>query len=147
MKAPFPDSFMSKMSLKDRPKGWISGADAIATFTAGEERKLQKLIANYLSLHEIYFEQDRMDKRTRGKIGRPDFRICYRGRFLAIECKTENGKLSCEQAREMAKIRKNGGSAYLVLCLEDVQRILREIDAEIRVIQDSMIREGWKEKK
>ena len=142
-----PDSFTSKMAAKDRPKGWMSSKDAHAKFTSGEEKKLQKLIANYLSLHDIYFECDRMDKRTRGKVGRPDFRICYRGRFVAVECKTEVCQPTTAQFLEFARIRRSGGLVLLVRCLDDMQGILREIDAEIRVIQDALKRDGWEEKK
>ncbi len=126
-----PDSFVSKIDKKDRSRKWVTQAEAEGTYRAGEERKLQNLIANYLSLHDIYFERDRMDKRTRGKVGRPDFRICYRGRFLAIECKTNYGIVSSKQAGEMARIRKSGGRACVALSLEDVQFIFREIDDEI----------------
>lgn len=141
-----PDSFLSKMAKKDQPHGWMPYAEAKEKLISGEERKLQNLIGNYLSLHGIYFESDRMDKRTRGKKGRPDFRVCYRGRFLAIECKAMDGRLSTEQASELARIRKSGGTACVAMSLEDVQAVFRQCDAEIQVIQDAMIREGWKSK-
>ncbi len=123
-----PDSFISKMGRNDRPRKWVTQVEAETTYIAGEERKLQNLIANYLSFHGIYFEHDRMDKRTRGKVGRPDFRICYRGRFLAIECKSVYGALSSEQAAELVRIRDSGGIASVAYSLDDVQLALRQID-------------------
>jgi hypothetical protein len=151
MNGPFPDSFISKMEKKDRPRGWMPYDEAKKKFIAGEERKLQSLVANYLNLHAIYFEQDRMDKRTSGKKGRPDFRCCYRGRFLAIECKAESGRLSSEQAVELARIRKSGGYTCVAMLLEDVQGALREIDYEIKVTDDAVwvgsVRHGMETRK
>ena len=46
------------------------------TFVRGQEIELQKLVANWLNLHSIYYEWDRTDKKTSGKRGRADFRIC-----------------------------------------------------------------------
>jgi hypothetical protein len=131
MKGPFPDSFTSKMAPKDRPKGWLSGKDAQEKFKAGEERKLQGEIANYLHLHRIYCRSDRMDKKTRGKKGEPDFTVCYRGIFLGIECKTDVGKMSGEQVKVMADIIRSGGCFLMAKSLSDVQGMLRKIDAEI----------------
>ena len=54
----------------------ITQAQAEAKYAAGEERRFQEAIAGWLDLEGIYFEFDRMDKRTSGKKGRADFRIC-----------------------------------------------------------------------
>jgi Nuclease-related domain len=125
-----PDDFVSK--LEDSPKGWISGKEAQEKFKAGEERKFQAEVANYLVLHRIYFRKDRMDKKTRGKQGEPDFIVCYRGRFLGIECKTIAGKMSGEQVKAMADIIRSGGSFCMAKSLSDVQGVLRQIDAEMK---------------
>lgn len=39
-----------------------------------------------------------------GKSGVPDIIACYRGRFIAIECKAGKGKLTDLQARELTLI-------------------------------------------
>lgn len=46
--------------------------------------------------------------------GVPDLLCCYRGRFLAIEVKAENGKVSAEQTQEIAKIKNSGGIALVL---------------------------------
>jgi len=97
----------------------------------GQEAQLQKIIANFLNLREIYFEVDRMDKRPRSK-GRPDFRVCYRGRWIGIECKADGGKLSTEQGQALAKIRANGGVTIVAFGLPTVIEALRQIDAQMQ---------------
>lgn len=116
----------------DRGTRWEHGVktaeETREMWARGEEKKLQSLIANFLNMRDIYFEIDRMDRKTSGKVGRPDFRICYRGCWLAIECKAEGGKLSKEQAATLEKIRKNGGVAIVAFGLPAVQEALRNID-------------------
>jgi hypothetical protein len=128
MKLPLPDSIVSKMSPKDRPKGWISGEEAQRRFKRGEEKKLQRLVANYFNLRGIYYETDRMDKRTSGKVGRLDFRCCYQSRFVAFECKCEGEEPTKEQEYEMARIWNSGGVAKAVYSLQDVIDFLRTTD-------------------
>jgi hypothetical protein len=79
------------------------------TFVRGQERELQKLVANWLDLNGIYFESDRMDKRTSGKRGRADFRICVPpgGYWLSAECKAQGETLEKEQALEAERLRKS----------------------------------------
>lgn len=124
-----PDSFVSKLPKECRQKDWISGDEAQRRFKRGEEKTLQRLIANYLNLNGIYFEQDRMDKRTSGKVGRPDFRLCYHGNFVAIECKADGESLSPEQFREFIRIRQSGGLAYVAYSLQDLISFLPTVPA------------------
>ena len=49
-----------------------------------------------------------------GRAGVPDIIACYRGHFLAIECKAGFNKPTALQEREMAAIQKAGGSAMVV---------------------------------
>jgi hypothetical protein len=129
-----PENILRRMDPKDRAKfgkGGITATEAQETFRRGEEKKLQSLIANYLNLQEIYFETDRMDRRTSGAKGRPDFRICYRGRWIAVECKAQGGHLSKEQASTLERIRQCGGIAIVAFGLDAVQQALRSIDSEI----------------
>ncbi len=54
----------------------------------------------------------------RQKAGVPDLIGCYKGRFIAIEIKAANGKLSKKQEREIAAIRAAGGVAFVPYSLE-----------------------------
>lgn len=49
-----------------------------------------------------------------GRAGIPDIVACYKGHFLAIECKAGFNKPTALQEREMAAIQKAGGSAMVV---------------------------------
>lgn len=128
-----PTAFLEKMSPKDRPKG-VAGmlpGECRERWENGEEKGLQSLVANFLNLREIYFETDRMDRKTTGKKGRSDFRICYRGRWLSVECKAEGGSLSPEQVKTLEAVRKSGGVTIVAFGLPAVQEALRSIDREV----------------
>ena len=49
-----------------------------------------------------------------GKKGVPDFLVCHRGRFIAIEAKAGAGTPSPHQEREIAAILAAGGIALVV---------------------------------
>ena len=48
------------------------------------------------------------------KTGIPDLLVCYKGKFIAIEVKAENGKPSELQLHHIEQIRKAGGVAYIL---------------------------------
>jgi Holliday junction resolvase len=49
-----------------------------------------------------------------GRAGIPDVIVCYKGRFLAIECKAGYNKTTALQEREIMNIHKAGGAAMVV---------------------------------
>lgn len=65
-----------------------------------------------------------------GTSGIPDIIVCYKGKFLAFEVKTEKGKLSKLQEMAIAKIRKANGMAFKVTSLEEVKEILKGVMPE-----------------
>jgi len=123
------EGFLQSLPEDERKKLGRAGmtrAEALAKYRAGQEKQLQDDVMRWLDLHEIYFESDRMDKKTSGKKGRPDFRCCVMGRWVAFECKTEAGTLSKEQAEQAARLRKSGGTFVVVFSLQDVIAAVRE---------------------
>lgn len=53
--------------------------------------------------------------------------ICRDGRFLAVECKRENGGVVSESQREfLSSIKRNGGVAVTVRSVEELAAGLRE---------------------
>lgn len=48
------------------------------------------------------------------KSGIPDLLICYKGKFIAIEVKAENGKPSDLQKYNIRKIEEAGGKAFIL---------------------------------
>lgn len=65
-----------------------------------------------------------------GRSGVPDVVCCYRGVFVAIECKAGNNKPTGLQELEMAKIRQAQGFVLVVNedNLADVQDVFTTID-------------------
>jgi hypothetical protein len=62
-----------------------------------------------------------------GTAGLPDIIVCFRGRFVAFEVKTETGKLSKLQEITLQKINAAKGNAYKVTSLQEVKKILSEL--------------------
>ncbi len=89
--------------------------EAQARATHKSEREMQSMIRQWLDLQGWSFSWQRMDKRTRGKLGTPDFVICVPGStgpgnswrvglFVAIECKMPGQQLKPDQEKERMKI-------------------------------------------
>lgn len=49
-----------------------------------------------------------------GLSGTPDFLICYRGAFVAIECKANGNKPTALQEAALQRIRDAGGKAFVI---------------------------------
>ncbi len=126
------DGFLKALPLEERKrlgKAGMTAEEACATFKRGEEIKLQRLCMNWLLLHDIYFEWDRVDKRTSGKKGRADFRICFKGRWISAECKAVGEKLSTQQSEQAARLARSDGVFLVIFSLEELIKALREIDS------------------
>lgn len=63
------------------------------------------------------------------KVGTPDFLICYRGRFVAIELKAGKGKPTKKQVHEISRIIGAGGFAAACWSLEEVQAVLAKVES------------------
>jgi len=49
-----------------------------------------------------------------GRSGIPDIIVCYRGRFVGIECKAGKGQTTALQERELKRIREAGGVSLVI---------------------------------
>lgn len=116
---------MSDADRKQFGKQGMTGAEGQARFANGEENKLHKVVKSYLDIYRIYYECEPFGRRTAVKAGRPDFRLCYKGRFIGIELKTIAGVVSREQVDTMDQIRAGGGIAAVCYSLQDVIDVLR----------------------
>jgi hypothetical protein len=61
-------------------------------------------------------------------VGSSDLIGIYRGRFVAIECKSERGRTTPHQDRFMDLVRRNGGYACVARSVEDVRAAVSEMD-------------------
>ncbi len=62
-----------------------------------------------------------------GSSGVPDFLVCLRGRFYAIECKANGGKTTALQDKHLADIRGAGGVS-LVVHEANVENLRKELE-------------------
>lgn len=65
-----------------------------------------------------------------GVSGLPDIICCYKGKFMAFEVKTPQGKLSRLQEIAIKRINESGGMAFKVTSLQEVKDTLKEVVPE-----------------
>ncbi len=66
--------------------------------------------------------------RVRGaKKGSSDLVVCYKGRYVAIEVKAEDGEPTEEQQDHINRVNATGGLAFVARSVEDVKRKLLEV--------------------
>lgn len=125
-----PPHFLDKIDPRDRRAlGLRSDAERRETAVAKDEREIQKQIANYLRLLNIWFAQSRMDRRTSNTVGTPDFLFCYHGRFVAWEVKCPWSRcLRMEQAMARKAILAQRGQWRMITSLQEAQEHLRFLD-------------------
>lgn len=123
------DSLLKALPLEERKRlgrAGVLASERAEKYARGQERDLQADIATWLDHEQIYFESDRMDKRTSGKKGRADFRICANGRWLSLEAKA-GGTLTSEQAEQGERLRRSGGVFAVVGSLAEAIAEVRKI--------------------
>lgn len=76
------------------------------------EKKVKAKVVEVLKAHGVYYFFPTTFGMGRG--GVPDIVCCYRGKFLAIECKAGAGKTTALQERELAAIKAAGGMQLVV---------------------------------
>jgi len=112
------DEMLQRMSPQERAKlSMQTASEAMDKFTAKSEGELQKQIRSLLSLRGVWFFQARMDKRTTGTPGTPDFLM----NGWAMEVKHGTGKLSEDQIKCHEAMRKSGWKVYVVRNMEEVR--------------------------
>jgi hypothetical protein len=94
---------------------------------AKSEKVFQDQIASLLRHREIFFGQQRMDRRSNIVIGYPDFWFCYRGVPIALEAKVGSNQQTPEQIEAQRKMTENGWNYYVVRSLTEVKEILERI--------------------
>lgn len=65
-----------------------------------------------------------------GTAGIPDLIVCYKGRFIGLECKVGKNKPTVLQAVTVKQIINAGGCAAVVRTVEEVREIVRTFEKE-----------------
>ena len=90
------------------------------------ESKVQKGIISYLRHKRVYHFRFQAQSNLNGL---PDIICLYKGFFLGLELKRENGGAPTElQLRKIKAINDNGGIGVIVRSVEEVEEILNNID-------------------
>ena len=91
------------------------------------EAKVKKKVVDVLKKNNAYYFFPATG--GYGRSGVPDIVCCYRGIFLAIECKAGSNKPTALQQSEMQKISTAQGFVLVVneTNIEDVAILLRDI--------------------
>jgi hypothetical protein len=65
-----------------------------------------------------------------GRSGIPDIVVCYRGRFIGVECKAGKNQATALQEAELIKIEQAQGIAIIVneLNVVEIENLLNTID-------------------
>lgn len=94
---------------------------------ATPEAKVKKAVTDLLDKYGAYWFKPVMN--GMGRSGVPDIIVCYRGRFIGVECKAGKGKPTALQTLELEKINKANGVGIVIRedTLDLLEQVLKEI--------------------
>lgn len=110
-----PDQMKSKIDPKYR-KGALrrlapTASEVNAKVAHKHEKEIQDDVYSYLERNRWAFTWSPMNRKTRAKIGTPDFIGCTpSGKFFAVECKLQGNVLSEEQRRFLERVQESSGA-------------------------------------
>lgn len=95
------------------------------------ENNITKAIRQYLRIRGIeHF------KHWGGPMSEPgvaDLICCWKGRYLAIEVKTEKGAITDKQKNFLERISRAGGISIVARSVDDVIRVIEQSDPEVNL--------------
>lgn len=99
------------------------------------EGEIKKGICDYLAARGVFFWiqpagkiPGRRNTSRHMRNGIADILGIYRGRMLAVEVKTKEGRLSPEQVEFLDLVNRRGGIGVVARSIEDVQAALKRFD-------------------
>lgn len=128
---PIPDNILRLMPASERRKMGKAGLtfqEAAQKREAVLEREIHHEIENYLRLRSITYRHDRMDRRTTGTVGWPDFTFAVRGVPCGIEVKRPGNEPDPDQLRCHAGLLRDGWRVMVVYSVADVVRLVHELE-------------------
>lgn len=91
-----------------------------------KESAIQKKILDYLDAKGCYT----VKIISANKNGVADILCSYRGRFVALEVKTDKGVVSEMQKFQISEVIKSGGHAAVVRSVVEVRQLIDELNSE-----------------
>lgn len=94
-----------------------------------KEKDLIKKISEYLkTVNDLFFWKEHGGQY--GTAGIPDLIICYKGRFIGLECKVGRNKPTILQEVTIKQILRAGGYAMVVRSVDEVKGIIKAFEKE-----------------
>lgn len=94
-----------------------------------KESDLIRKIAEYLkTVKGLFFWKEHGG--MYGTAGIPDIIVCYKGRFIAFECKVGKNNPTVLQAQTIRQIIAAGGYAMVVRTVEEVRKVIAAFEKE-----------------
>jgi hypothetical protein len=117
------EEILTRQAARSRERGQPVPEDAV-----DRESELQSAILAWCNqqVPQPAVKHDRMDKASRSTPGSPDFILVYRGRYIMIECKDREGKLSPAQTVWHRLAEVNLGTVYIVRSMSDFLAIVNQ---------------------
>lgn len=127
-----PENIRRRMQPEDRRELKVTTQpEADTKFNQRREKELQQNIANLLSQRNITFFRQRMDKRTTGKVGQPDFLFAINGHACAVEVKTPEGQLTAVQKNILIDLQENGWKTWIARGEAEFLSWLNDVEKEV----------------
>jgi Holliday junction resolvase len=91
------------------------------------ETRVKRKVSDILRKYEAYFFFPASN--GFGRAGIPDIIACYRGQFIAIECKAGKNTTTALQRRELSAIESAGGYQLVIneTNIEQVDAVLQQL--------------------
>ena len=94
-----------------------------------KESELIRKISEYLkSVPDLFFWKEHGG--MYGTAGIPDLIVCYRGRFIGLECKVGKNETTVLQSLTIRRILRAGGYAMVVRSVEEVKQLISAFEQE-----------------
>lgn len=125
-----PEHFLRLMPEADRRAMGKAGMTIpeIADRNAAKlEKQIHDQIEAYLRIQGITYRHDRMDRKTTGTVGWPDFTFAVNGAPVAIEVKRPGQRPTADQIDVMAGLVRDGWNVRVVFGVADVVDLVRSL--------------------
>ena len=90
-----------------------------------KEKQIQDEIISYLKRKRVYHFRFQAQYNLNGL---PDIICLYKGFFLGLELKKEDGKPTLLQLKKIKAINDNGGIGVIVRSVKEVEELINNID-------------------
>lgn len=122
------DKQLAMIDKRDRPKGYgLTRAEAIEKNEAQAEKEMHDQFSAWLRINEIEAAHGAFGRKTGFTPGWPDYSFAVDGKAVAVEFKTESGKLTEEQQKMFPRMESNGWKICIARSLVEAINFVKTI--------------------